>query len=113
VTTALPAQINFAYGGDPNTVLPATTINNVWRAHGYAATLQELACWTDAGTVQLTLRRSDGVNMHTAVTCSTSGVSTTSFSTASIPLGYGLGFTTASVSNAKTVSVSIKYLRSY
>lgn len=106
-------QINFVYGGDPSSPLPAATVNNVWRAHAYQATLQEVACWTDTGTVQLTIRRSDGTNMHAPLTCSASGVSTTSFSATDVNFGQGLGFTTASVSSATAVSVSIRYQRRY
>jgi hypothetical protein len=106
-------QINFGFGGDPATVIPNTTFNNIWRAHAHAATVTEVACWTDAGTVSLTIRRSDGTNMHSALTCSTTGASTTTIATPGVALGQGLGFVTASAANVKNLSVSIKYTRSY
>lgn len=108
-----PSQINFGFGGDPNTVIPNTTFNNIWRAHGYGATVQEVACWTDTGTVSLTIRRSDGTNMHSALTCSSTGASTSTISTPAVSIGQGLGFITASASSVKNLSVSIKYTRSY
>ncbi|MCL4797752.1 MAG: hypothetical protein KJZ84_24520 [Bryobacteraceae bacterium] len=113
LTTALPAQINFGFGGDPATVIPNTTFNNVWRAHAHSATVTEVACWTDAGTVSLTIRRSDGTNMHSALTCSTTGASTATITTPGVALGQGLGFVTASAATVKNLSVSIKYTRSY
>ncbi|MCL4797631.1 MAG: hypothetical protein KJZ84_23915 [Bryobacteraceae bacterium] len=113
LTTALPAQINFGFGGDPATVIPNTTFNNVWRAHAHSATVTEVACWTDAGTVSLTIRRSDGTNMHSALTCSATGASTSTITTPGVAMGQGLGFVTASASTVKNLSVSIKYTRSY
>ncbi|MBE7542271.1 MAG: hypothetical protein M9913_17145 [Bryobacteraceae bacterium] len=106
-------QINFGFGGDPTSVIPNTTFHNVWRAHAHGATVTEVACWTDTGTVSLTIRRSDGTNMHSALTCSTSGASTSSISTPGVAIGQGLGFVTASASSVKNLSVSIKYTRSY
>ena len=106
-------QINFGFGGDPATVIPNTTFNNIWRAHAHAATVTEVACWTDAGTVSLTIRRSDGTNMHSALTCSTTGASTTTITTPGVATGQGLGFITASAATVKNLSVSIKYTRSY
>jgi len=106
-------QINFGFGGDPSSVIPNTTFHNVWRAHAHAATVTEVACWTDTGTVSLTIRRSDGTNMHSALTCSTSGASTSSIATPGVAIGQGLGFVTASASSVKNLSVSIKYTRSY
>ena len=47
-------QINFVYGGSASTAIDATTVNNLWRAHAHQATLAEIACWTDVGTVSLT-----------------------------------------------------------
>lgn len=113
ITTALPAQINFGFGGDPAMVIPNTTFNNIWRAHAHSATVTEVACWTDAGTVSLTIRRSDGTNMHSALTCSTTGASTTAITTPGVALGQGIGFVTASAATVKNLSVSIKYTRSY
>jgi hypothetical protein len=111
-----PHQINFVYGGSATTAIDATTVNNVWRAHAYAATLTEVACWTDAGTVTLAVKDSAG-NMVTSATlaCSSTGASTTSMNTtySAITSGEGLGFTTSSVSGVKNLSVSIKYTRSY
>jgi hypothetical protein len=106
-------QINFGFGGDPVTVIPNTTFNNIWRAHAHSATVTEVACWTDAGTVSLTIRRSDGTNMHSALTCSTTGASTTTITTPGVAAGQGLGFVTASAATVKNLSVSIKYTRSY
>jgi hypothetical protein len=106
-------QINFGFGGDPATVIPNTTFNNIWRAHAHSATVTEVACWTDAGTVSLTIRRSDGTNMHSALTCSTTGASTATITTPGVATGQGLGFVTASAATVKNLSVSIKYTRSY
>lgn len=106
-------QINFGFGGDPATVIPNTTFNNIWRAHAHAASVTEVACWTDAGTVSLTIRRSDGTNMHSALTCSTTGASTATITTPGVALGQGLGFVTASAATVKNLSVSIRFVRSY
>lgn len=111
--TYRPSQINFVYGGSATTNIDAVTVNNVWRAHAHTATVTEVACWTDAGTVSLTIRRSDGTNMHAALSCSTTGASTTTITAASVIAGQGLGFVTASVAGVKNLSVSIKYTRGY
>ncbi|HPT28044.1 MAG TPA: hypothetical protein PLZ95_16615, partial [Bryobacteraceae bacterium] len=74
----------------------------------------EIACWTDAGTVSLTIKDSAGNAVASALTCSTSGASTTTINGyGTLTYGEGLGFTTASVSSVKNLSVSIKYTRSY
>ena len=107
-------QINFVYGGSASTAIDATTVNNLWRAHAHQATVTEIACWTDAGTVSLTLKDSAGNAVASALTCSTSGASTTTINAyGALTYGEGLGFTTASVSGVKNLSVSIKYTRSY
>jgi hypothetical protein len=111
-----PHQINFVYGGSASTAIDNTTVNNVWRAHAYAATISEVACWTDAGTVTLAVKDSAG-NMVTSspLACSSTGASTTAMNTSynAITSGEGLGFTTSSVSGVKNLSVSIKYTRAY
>jgi len=105
-------QINFGFGGNPSTVIPNTTFNNIWRAHAHNAWVNEIACWTDTGTVSLTIRRSDGNLLNaTPLTCSTSGASTTALANQSVYIGTGLGFTTASASSVKNLSVSIKVNR--
>ncbi|MBE0658116.1 MAG: hypothetical protein IH602_10525 [Bryobacteraceae bacterium] len=107
-------QINFVYGGSASTVIDATTVNNLWRAHAHQATVTEIACWTDAGTASLTMKDSAGNAVASALTCSTSGASTTTINAyGTLTYGEGLGFTTASVSGVKNLSVSIKYTRSY
>ncbi len=107
-------QINFVYGGSASTAIDPTTVNNLWRAHAHQAALTEIACWTDAGTVSLTLKDSAGNAVASALTCSTSGASTTTINSyGTLTYGEGLGFTTASVSGVKNLSVSIKYTRSY
>ncbi len=107
-------QINFVYGGSASTAIDATTVNNLWRAHAHQATVTEIACWTDSGTVSLTLKDSTGNAVASALTCGTSGASTTTINAYGAPTyGEGLGFTTASVSGVKNLSVSIKYTRSY
>ena len=107
-------QINFVYGGSASTAIDATTVNNLWRAHAHQATLTEIACWTDSGTVSLTMKDSAGNAVASALTCSTSGASTTTINAyGALTYGEGLGFTTASVSGVKNLSVSIKYTRSY
>lgn len=111
-----PHQINFVYGGSASSSIGNTTVNNVWRAHAYTATISEVACWTDAGTVTLAIKDSAG-NMVTSSTlaCSSTGASTASMNTTynSITSGEGLGFTTSSASGVKNLSVSIKYTRAY
>ncbi len=107
-------QINFVYGGSAATAIDATTVNNFWRAHAHQATVTEIACWTDSGTVSLTMKDSAGNAVASALTCSTSGASTTTINAyGALTYGEGLGFTTASVSGVKNLSVSIKYTRSY
>jgi hypothetical protein len=107
-------QMNFVYGGSASTAIDATTVNNLWRAHAHQATVTEIACWTDSGTVSLTLKDSAGNAVASALTCSTSGASTTTINAyGALTYGEGLGFTTASVSGVKNLSVSIKYTRSY
>ncbi|HNY41798.1 MAG TPA: hypothetical protein PKJ41_15465 [Bryobacteraceae bacterium] len=107
-------QINYVYGGSASTAIDATTVNNVWRAHAHQAVVTEIACWTDAGTVSLTIKDSAGNAVASALTCSTSGASTTTINGyGTLTYGEGLGFTTASVSSVKNLSVSIKYTRSY
>jgi hypothetical protein len=107
-------QINFVYGGSASTAIDATTVNNLWRAHAHQATVTEIACWTDSGTVSLTLKDSAGNAVAAALTCSTSGASTTTINSyGTLTYGEGLGFTTASVSSVKNLSVSVKYTRSY
>jgi hypothetical protein len=107
-------QINFVYGGSASTAIDATTVNNLWRAHAHQATVTEVACWTDSGTVSLTMKDSAGNAVASALTCSTSGASTTTINAyGTLTYGEGLGFTTASVSGVKNLSVSIKYTRSY
>jgi hypothetical protein len=109
-------QINFVYGGSGSTNIDATTVNNVWRAHAHYATITEVACWTDAGTVTLAIKDSADNQITTGtLACSSSGASTTSMNSSHslIGSGEGLGFTTSSVSGVKNLSVSIKYTRSY
>ena len=107
-------QINFVYGGSASTAIDAATVNNLWRAHAHQAALTEIACWTDAGTVSLTVKDSAGNAVASALTCGTSGASTTTINGyGTLTYGEGLGFTTASVSSVKNLSVSIKYTRSY
>jgi len=107
-------QINFVYGGSASTAIDATTVNNLWRAHAHQAAVTEIACWTDSGTVSLTMKDSAGNAVASALTCSTSGSSTTTINAyGTLTYGEGLGFTTASVSGVKNLSVSIKYTRSY
>ncbi|MBN9658622.1 MAG: hypothetical protein J0H49_10625 [Acidobacteria bacterium] len=114
VSVGTPHQLNFVYGGSATTAIDATTVNNVWRAHGYQATITEIACWTDAGTVSLTLKDSAGNAIASALSCSTTGASTAVINAYGvIAYGEGLGFTTASVSGVKNLSISIKYTRSY
>ena len=107
-------QINFVYGGSASTAIDPTTVNNVWRAHAHQAAVTEIACWTDSGTVSLTMKDSAGNAVASALTCSTWGASTTTINGyGTLTYGEGLGFTTASVSGVKNLSVSIKYTRSY
>lgn len=107
-------QINFVYGGSSTTVIDATTVNNFWRAHGYQASVSEIACWTDAGTVSLTLKDSAGNAIASALSCSTSGASTPTVNGFGvISFGEGLSFTTSSVNLVKNLSISIKYTRTY
>jgi len=107
-------QINFVYGGSASTAIDATTVNNLWRAHAHQATVTEIACWTDSGTASLTMKDSAGNAVASALTCSTSGASTTTINAyGALTYGEGLGFTTASVSGVKNLSVSVKYTRSY
>lgn len=113
LTTALPEQINFHVGGRPAEVIPATTFDNVWRAHAYNITVTEIACWTNQGTVTLTIRRDDGVNLHAGISCSSSGASTTAITASGVPLGRGIGYVTSSVSNVQNLSVSIRFARHY
>ena len=109
-------QINFVYGGSASTNIDATTVNNVWRSHAHQATITEVACWTDAGTVTLSVKDSAGNQVTTSTLgCAAGGAATTSINStyALIGTGEGLGFTTSSVSGVKNLSVSIKYTRSY
>jgi hypothetical protein len=107
-------QINFVYGGSASTAIDATTVNNLWRAHAHQAAVTEIACWTDSGTVSLTMKDSAGNAVASALTCSTSGASTTTINAyGTLTYGEGMGFTTASISSVKNLSVSIKYTRSY
>jgi hypothetical protein len=111
-----PHQINFVYGGSATQAIDNTTVNNVWRSHAYAATITEVACWTDAGTVTLAVKDSAGNQVTTGtLACSSSGASTASMnaSYSLISSGEGLGFTTSAVSGVKNLSVSIKYIRAY
>lgn len=115
-TRAIRSQVLFAAASprstDPSTVIPNTTFNKLWRAHAHNAWVNEIACWTDTGTVILTIRRSDGNLLNaTPLTCSTSGASTTALANQSVDIGTDLGFTTASASSVKNLSVSIKYVR--
>jgi hypothetical protein len=113
-STYRSGQINFVYGGSASTAIDATTVNNLWRAHAHQAAITEIACWTDAGTVSLTMKDSAGNAVASALTCSTSGASMTTINAyGALTYGEGLGFTTASVSGVKNLSVSIKYTRSY
>ncbi len=100
--------------GSASTVIDATTVNNFWRSHAYNATVTEIACWTDAGTVSLTIKDSAGNAIASTLSCGTRGAANSTINGFGvITAGEGLGFATASVSSVKNVSVSIKYTRSY
>lgn len=114
VLTSQPKQINFVYGGSASAFIDNTTVNNVWRRHTHDATITEIACWTDAGTVSLTIKDSAGNAVASALTCSSTGASTAAINGyGAITSGEGLGFSTASASGVKNLSVSIKYAPAY
>jgi hypothetical protein len=109
-------QINFVYGGSASQAIDNTTVHNVWRSHAYTATITEVACWTDSGTVTLSVKDSGGNQVTTGtLACASGGASTTSMNAtySLIGSGEGLGFTTSSVSGVKNLSVSVKYTRAY
>jgi len=114
LVTGQPHQINFVYGGSGSTNIDNVTVNNFWRSHAYTATVTEIACWTDANTVSLTIKDSVGNAIAGALTCAPGGASTSSINAyGAITAGEGLGFTTAAAGAVKNLSVSIKYNRSY
>jgi hypothetical protein len=105
-------QFSFAYAA-PGAGVPEMTVPRVWTAGNAAATVTKVSCWTNAGTVSMTLRRSDNTSMHSALACSSSGVNTTTITAAAVPLGQGIGFTTASVSGADHLHVLVEYTRAF
>ncbi|MCL5745170.1 MAG: hypothetical protein M1541_14805, partial [Acidobacteria bacterium] len=116
-------QVSFVYGGDPNVVIPATTVDNIWRPESAsAATVTKVWCATDAGTVTLSMLRNDHGPAFASGTCGTTGsyLTVTANGYHYIPNAgpgdpnwYGLSFQTSSVSGVHNLSVTVAYTPAY
>ncbi|HWR54800.1 MAG TPA: hypothetical protein VN428_27070, partial [Bryobacteraceae bacterium] len=103
-------QISFTLT-DPNAAIPANAAPVwVWRAEYSAATATQVWCFSDTGDSVIMLQHSNGpANILAAnLTCGASGSTTTSFSAATIPHLYALGYKVIS-GTAKQIMVSVKY----
>jgi hypothetical protein len=103
-------QVSFTLT-DPNVAIPANLAPVwVWRAEYSAATATQVWCFSDTGDAVIMLQHSNGpTNILAAnLTCGASGSTTASFSAATIPHLYALGYKIIS-GTARQIMISVKY----
>jgi hypothetical protein len=111
-TNISPGQIQFLTQAATGT-LGAETIGGIfYNGLSTGLTFNHVWCQTDTGTINLQIQRqSDSASMLTsALTCSSTGATTTSFSTATLASGDAINYVASSPSSSPVrVSVAINY----